>query len=330
MEKPYFVSIIIPVYNAARCLDRCLEAIIGSSYSPYEIIVVDDGSTDNSVETAREKEVIVLRMPFQSGPAAARNYGAQKAQGDVLFFVDADVLIQQDTVAQVVADFIENPNIAAVFGSYDDNPAEKDFLSQYRNLFHHFVHRQSGGDAVTFWAGCGAIRQEVFHAVGGFDDKMYSKPSIEDIELGYRMRRKGYRILLDKKLQVKHLKKWKMGAIIRTDILSRAVPWSKLILERQQMISDLNLKISDRISSGLVGLLIGILPFLFFEPRLLYGIFFILGIIIFLNRKLYSLFLRHRGLKFVFLAFPMHLLYYFYSGVTFVLCWGIYLLMRKR
>ena len=246
MDKQPFISIIIPVYNGSQYLNLCLDVLIASSYPSYEIIVVDDASTDDSAEISRQKGVTVLQLPEQSGPAAARNYGAQKARGDILFFVDADVVVQKDTITRVAADFQKNLEVAAVFGSYDDEPAEKDFCSQYKNLYHHFVHQQSSHEAVTFWAGCGAIRSDAFHEVGGFDPKTYPRPSIEDIELGYRLRSRGYRILLDKELQVKHLKRWWLGGLLRTDIFCRAVPWSKLILESQEMVKDLNLQVSDK------------------------------------------------------------------------------------
>ena len=330
MNSQPFISVIMPVYNGSQFLNQCLDALMASSYQSYGIIVVDDASTDNSAEIARSKGAKVLQLPQQSGPAAARNCGAQEAQGDILFFVDSDVLVRRETIARVAADFMENPGIAAVFGSYDDDPAEKDFLSQYRNLFHHYVHQHSSNKAVTFWAGCGAIRGDVFKRLGGFDQKQYTRPEIEDIELGYRMRRDGYRILLDKQLQVKHLKRWTLVSMLRADIFCRAIPWSKLILERRQMVNDLNLQTSDRISAGLVGVAAGILPFSLFESQLLYAIFLLLGFIFVFNRKLYAFFLKRKGLKFVALAFPMHLLYYLYSGITFVLCWCSYLFPARR
>lgn len=330
MDKQLFVSIIIPVFNADRYLDQCLRAINTSSYSNYEIIVVDDGSTDDSAELARKKGAIVFQLPHQSGPAAARNYGTQKAQGEILFFVDSDVLVQSGTVGRVVADFQENRDIAAVFGSYDDSPAENNFLSQYKNLFHHFIHQESSSEAVTFWAGCGAVRREVFEKVGGFNEKRYTRPEIEDIELGYRMKRKGYRILLDKHLQVKHLKRWTLSSLLRADIFCRAVPWSKLILESGEMVKDLNLQTNHKISVGLVALSVGILPLFPFEPFLFFGVLFVLAIVFALNRRLYGFFVRRRGIRFTTLAFPMHLLYYFYSGVTFLVCWSMHVLNGKR
>ena len=298
-----------------------MAALIASSYQSYEIIVVDDASTDGRIELSQRKEVRVFHLAHQSGPAAARNFGAKQAHGEVLFFVDADVVVKSDTLARVATDFLTNSDISAIFGSYDDDPAEKNFISQYKNLYHHFVHQQSNSEAQTFWAACGAIRREVFSAVGGFDQAQYTKPTIEDIELGYRMRGMGYQILLDKQLQVKHLKHWRLGSLLRADIFYRAVPWSKLILENRVIINDLNLQLRDRISAGLAGLLVVTLAVSPFMPQLLFGAPPLLAIIIALNHNLYRFFLNRRGLKFAVLVFPLQLLYYLYSGVAFVLCW---------
>ena len=278
---------------------------------------------------ARLHDVTVYQMPQQSGPAAARNYGARKAKGDIFFFVDSDVAVKKDSVARIANVFRNNTDIAAVFGSYDDNPLEKNFVSQYKNIFHHFIHQQSSEEAVTFWAGCGAIRSKVFHEMGGFNEKLYSIPSIEDIELGSRMKRKRYRIWLDKKLQVKHLKKWNLFSLLSTDIFHRAIPWTRLMLENREIINDLNLQASQKISASLVGLAMVILPFVFFELRLFYIVFILLGLVIILNRKLYGFFLQRKGLKFTLMAFPLHLLYFLYSGITFVLCsLGVFLKRR--
>ncbi len=330
MDNRLFVSVIIPVCNAREYLDQCLGSIMESSYLSYEIIVVDDASTDDSAEIARRNGARVFRLPVRSGPAAARNYGSREAKGDILFFVDADVLIGPETIARLINDFNQNRDIAAVFGSYDDSPVAKNFISQYKNLLHHFVHQQSSREAMTFWAGCGAIRGEVFQKVRGFDEKRYTKPCIEDIELGYRMKKLGYQIVLDKDLQVKHLKEWKLGSLLQSDILSRAIPWSRLILESQTIGNDLNLKKSHRISAGLVGLLAGILPFSLFEPRLIYGILLLLAVIFLLNYDFYRFLIDRKGFTFLGFAFPLHLLYYFYSGVTFVSCWVLYSFSRRK
>ena len=329
MEEQLKVSIIIPVYNGTRFLKQCLAAIKESSYSCYEIIVVDDGSTDESADIACQEGALVFQLPRRSGPAAARNFGAKKAKGDILLFIDSDVLIKTKTVARVVSDFQKHPGTAAVFGSYDDNPAEKNFLSQYKNLVHHFVHQNSSPEAVTFWSGCGAIRKDLFHTLGGFAQKKYPRPCIEDIELGYRLRKMGYRILLDKDLQVKHLKEWRLKSLLHADVFFRAIPWTKLILENHEMVNDLNLKMSQRISAGLLGLAVVILPFAIFKTSLLFVILFLLAMIFLLNYELFSFLFRSRGLGFSTLSFPLHLLYYFYSGVTFLVCWCDHMFLRR-
>lgn len=324
-----FISVIIPVYNGEKFLPGCLDALASTSYQHYELIVVNDCSTDDSVRISRERGAVVLEMPRQSGPGGARNLGAQRARGEVLLFVDADVLVKPDTLERVAANFMGRPEVAAVFGSYDDEPAEKNFISQYKNLFHRFVHQQSRSEAETFWAGCGAIRRDVFLELEGFDAVRYPRPAIEDIELGYRMRTRGHRIVLDKQLQAKHLKRWTLKSMLHADIFCRAVPWSMLIFESKGMVNDLNLQITDRISAGLLGLSLLILPFSLLKPQLLLLTVLLLAMIPVLNHKLYRFFFLQKGLAFAILAFPLHLLYYLYSAVTFVLCWFTYFFRRQ-
>ncbi|HLA09617.1 MAG TPA: glycosyltransferase family A protein [Pyrinomonadaceae bacterium] len=321
MDNHPYISVIIPVYNAEKFLAGCLDAISSSSFRKYELIVVDDCSTDESAKVGHDRGAKILRMSRQSGPGGARNLGAKNAAGEILFFVDADVVVKPDTLERVAANFKNHPEVAAVFGSYDEEPAEQNFISQYKNLFHRFVHQQGSTEASTFWAGCGGVRREIFLALDGFDAERYPRPAIEDIELGYRMRQQGHRILLDKQLQGKHLKRWTLRSMLHADIFRRAVPWSTLILESENMVNDLNLQTSDRISAGLVALSLLILPFSIFAPQLLLLIVGLLALVPLLNYKLYLFFFHRKGLTFAILAFPLHLLYYLYSGVTFVLCW---------
>jgi len=315
------ISVIVPVHDGAKFLPRCLEALTQPCTQPHELIVIDDGSNDDSARTARDMGARVFSLSRQSGPAEARNIGAQMAVGEILLFVDADVVVQSGTLERVTRDFEEHPDIAAVFGSYDDEPAEKNFFSQYKNLFHHFVHQQSNTEAGSFWAGCGAVRRDVFLAVGGFDAERYPRPAIEDIELGYRMGAMGHRILLDKELQGKHLKQWTLRSLLKADIFCRAVPWSILILESKGMVNDLNLRTGERLSAGLVALTLCVMAASFLKPGLLLLIPLLLMGLIVLNHKFYRFFIRKRGLRFAILVLPLHYLYYCYSGFTFVAYW---------
>ena len=254
------ISIIIPVYNGQETIGECLRAVSSSDYQGYECIVVDDGSKDDTLEIARNfpcKIIQVAGGPL--GPANARNYGVEQAHGDIILFLDADVIIKPDTLSKVVEEFEEHSDVAALFGSYDETPASLNFVSQYKNLVHHFVHQQGHESATSFWSGCGAIRREIFVKLGGFDAKQFPRPSIEDIELGYRLTEAGYKIVLRKNIQVTHLKAWSLFGLLKTDIFYRAVPWTALIIRHGSLINDLNLSISQRISTVL---LIGIMLYI--------------------------------------------------------------------
>jgi len=313
------VSLVIPVFNGAEYLRQCLDAILASDCRPLEIIVVDDGSTDASYQIAIERGAAVLQLPSRSGPAAARNYGATKAKGEILFFIDADVAIKRDAIGRVIEHLATHPEHAAVFGSYDDDPPAQNFISQYKNLFHHFVHQQSNMEAFTFWAGCGAVRMEAFKAAAGFDHNRYPRPSIEDIELGYRMKEMGYRIALDNQLQAKHLKRWTIRTFLRSDILDRAIPWSVLILEHKHMPKDLNLRLTDKLSAAFACLSVSM--FLFFprKPWTLVASLLLMLLILLMNKRLYTFYLYRKGASFALSAFFDHVFYYLYCTMALVL-----------
>ena len=254
---PQTISVIIPVFNSADYLRSTLEHLARSTVEPHEIIVVDDGSTDGSAKAALELGAKVLSAGGRSGPARARNLGAKAATGEILFFLDADVCVHPDTLGRIRNAFEEDPQLDALVGSYDDSPQSKDFLSQYKNLMHCFVHQKSRRVACTFWSGCGAVRRTVFLEHAGFDES-YSRPAIEDIELGYRMFMAGRKTILDKDLQVKHLKKWTFWNLLKTDVFDRGIPWTELILRDRHMPNDLNLELSQRVSVALVFVLMGV------------------------------------------------------------------------
>ena len=324
------LSVIIPVYNDATGLSECLSALKASALPGTEIIVVDDASTDETPWVAERFGVRVLRLMRNSGPAAARNDGARHANGDILFFVDADVIIAPGGLRQVELVFQEQLDLAAVFGSYDARPRAKGTISQYRNLLHHFVHQNGHSEASTFWAGCGAIRRSVFESIGGFDEKRFLRPSIEDIELGYRLKQSGHRILLDKTLQGTHLKRWNLRSLIRTDITCRAVPWSRLILETKNAPVDLNLNGGQKLSLVLVGVAcLFLLPALFQPWCLAASTAAIMGVVV-INRKLYSFFFRQQGILFAIACILLHLLYYLYSGLSYFYAWTEFQLKRAQ
>ena len=310
------VSVIVPVYNGGHAFHQCLKSITKTHPRPYELIVIADGDTDGSREIARQFGAQIIERTTPGGPAQARNLGAQSASGDILFFVDADVTIPPDAVQQVQAAFQRRPQMAALIGSYDDTPSEPHFLSQYRNLLHHYTHQAGQEEAFTFWGACGAIRREVFLELGGFDQK-YQKPSIEDIELGYRLIEHGYTIRLMKELQIKHLKRWDALSMLKTDFFQRALPWTDLILRSGQIPNDLNLQRSSRVSVVCAYGFITSLAAAILRPRMLNLSAICVILLLWLNAALYRFFITKRGLWFTVRVLPWHWLYFLYSGLAF-------------
>lgn len=313
-------SVIVPVHDGAGHLAECLEALTASVASDVEIVVVDDASTDDSAEIARRAGVRVLGLSRNVGAGAARNHGAQRTAGAVLVFVDSDVVVAADTVARLVGTLEERPDLAAVFGSYDAAPRAPGLVSQWRNLLHHFVHQRGAGEASTFWTGCGAIRRTTFEALGGFDEGPYSH-AIEDIELGYRLRAAGHRILLDPAIQATHLKRWSLASMLRTDALLRALPWSRLLLARGAPHDHLNVQAQQRTSVALSLLAAAVLPLALLRPALgLVALAAVLGVVV-ANGAFVAFLARARGLPFAVASVPLLLLHYLLSGLCYLAAW---------
>ena len=316
------ISAIVPVYDGLGFLRRSLPPLLAlrDRGALVEVLVVDDGSRDGSGAWAEGQGARLLHTGGRVGPGAARNLAAREAQGEILWFVDADVVVHPEAVDHLLAAFAD-PGVVAVFGSYDDAPPHPGFASQYMNLRHHHVHHQAPGEATTFWAGCGAVRREAFLGCGGYDAERFARPSVEDIELGLRLRRAGGRILLVPEMQGTHLKVWSLPGVVRTDLTCRALPWSRMLMRDPGAELDLNAGSGERGKAVLAGLLVLSLPMALLGGPLLLAppTLFLLALVV--NRRLFALFRRRRGLGFALGALAFHQLYYLYSGAVFAWCW---------
>jgi len=316
------VSVVMPVYNGEAVLRQSLAPLLAMRRSGEvaEVIVVDDGSTDRSATIATDCGARVVSSGGRLGPGGARNVAATTAVGDILWFVDADVVVHDDAAREVLAAFAAS-GAAAVFGTYDDRPPARNFLSQYKNLVHRFYHHRERGEADTFWAGCGAIRKHVFLATGGFDAQRYPYPSIEDIELGVRLRSRGLRIVLAPEIQATHLKIWRWRNLIHTDIALRALPWSRLIQSQSGLPDALNVGVGERLNAMLAAVfaLSAALGAAQVVPGWIPLVFLVAVAVA--NARLFVFFRRARGLAFAVAAVAFHQLYYLYSSTVYGLCW---------
>lgn len=183
-ENP-LVSIVIPSYNSIRTLGLCLSSAANQTYSPIEIIVVDDCSADDSAQIASTMGVTVLRTPVNSGQSVARNLGAEHAHGTILFFLDSDVAIDPGSVAIAVAALQADPEIGAICGVYDPEPLMSASLAaQYRTAQQYVWFNEVDGTIPGLHTALFAIRTDVFHEIGPFNPDLRHT---EDQEYGYRL-----------------------------------------------------------------------------------------------------------------------------------------------
>ena len=286
------ITAIVPATNRPSTLGACIRAIESAADAPEELVVIEE--------------------PFELGPAEARNLGAQKASGDLLVFVDSDVAVHADAFARIRAHFDRDPALTAVFGSYDDEPAGPDLVSRFRNLLHHHVHHEGAGPAATFWAGLGAVRRDAFDSSGGFDERRFPRPSVEDIDLGLRLTATGARIELDPTIQGTHLKEWTLSSMLWTDFAARGVPWTVLLLQHGANASALNLGWRHRLSAA--ACLAGVGALATRRPGLAVGC---AAALVGLNRSFYLLLLRKSGPRDAVLGVGLHALHHL-AGITAV------------
>ncbi|MEQ9643561.1 MAG: glycosyltransferase [Alphaproteobacteria bacterium] len=316
------IAVIVPAYNATEYLQRALPPLVEmrDRGDVHEVIVVDDLSSDDTASFAAASGARVLTTPERSGPGRARNIAAAATDCEILWFVDADVVVAPDGPSHLVEAF-RDPEVTAVFGSYDDEPPERNFFSQYKNLTHHYYHQRAKPEASTFWAGCGAVRRQAFLKLGGFDIERYRQPSIEDIELGYRMRAVGGRILLLPDLNGTHLKRWTFSNVIVTDIFKRALPWSRLMLHESGMVEDLNVGRAERLRAMVAGLFVVSPLAVVFGWPLAWLTTALALIVLVANWQFFDFLRRRRGLAFAIAGLLFHQLYYVYGTAAFSWCW---------
>ncbi len=226
------ISIVIPTYNASKFIPNLLDPIFKQAVDDMEVILVDDCSTDNTLELAREYPVRIIEMEQNAGPAKARNRGVREAKGDIIFFLDSDVMVLDGTIQAVKDYFDKDPSAKCVIGICSTEALNDGFVPHYMAMFEyiHLIDQQYESVSV-FAPRCGAIKKEFFLEIGGYDEE-YKGADVEDFELARRIN-KTDTIILNPEMMVKHqFADFKQALKI---YFKRTVMWVKLFFKEKKL-----------------------------------------------------------------------------------------------
>jgi glycosyltransferase involved in cell wall biosynthesis len=326
MARALALSVIVPVRNSGSFLTKVLEAIRASELpsNTYEIIVVDDGSTDASVSiAARYADTIVRLSGPGAGPAYARNRGVELAHGEIVSFIDSDVVVRPSTLPRMLDMLGERPEIAAVSASHDEISGASNFVSQYWNLLLRFGEQRHAGRCAHFVPGCGAIRRNVLVAAGMYDEWRFEIACLENVELGQRLLGAGHGVLLSSELKVTHLKHWNLVSVCqevwrRSRLLARSLGYLRMSSAvPSEVVFTLSRALTPAIA--ILATLTLAAAFLPSPHTIAKGSIALLALIL-SNLPVHRFYARVRGLGFAIVSAPVHIFVQIVSAVA--LCTG--------
>ncbi len=305
-----FVSIIIPNYQGGVTIGKCLEAAFASKYRNFEVIVVDDCSRDNSIEIIKRFPCKLVQMDRHSGAARARNIGAAHSNGDILFFTDADCLLQEDTLS-IVSQAISSagPNIV-IGGTYTRIPHDKNFFSRFQSVFVNYSETKEVEHPDYIATHAMVLDAQSFRKSDGFTEKFL--PILEDVDFSHRLRQAGYRLVMNPAIQVQHIFNFSLYRSLRNAI-RKSMYWTMYSIKYGDVFVDsgtasvgLKANVAAYFSTALL-----LLAFLLTENRVFILLIpLILAIDLFVNRGLLMAFYRAKGFLFALAATTYYLLLY--------------------
>lgn len=237
-DKYPAISIVMPVRNAQDYLDRSLSSVYANSFKDFEMIVVNDGSKDDSEKIIRKYPIdTYIVFPSNKGHAVARNEGANKAKGRIILFIDADIELKEDTLKKIFGHF-EDTACQCVIGLYSKTHPNSDIFSCYKNMWIHYTYFTSPERVNWFFSAIGAIKKEIWDKSGFFDPKFHIKTGGGDIDFGFRLIRQGISIILDKDIEVIHLKKFNLYKLLKNDFM-RSFGYIRLALIYNRSLGDI-------------------------------------------------------------------------------------------
>lgn len=308
------LSVVVPVRDDAATLDNALSAIAASDLarSLFEVIVVDDASEDDSVRiAARHADTVVRLGAGASGPAYARNRGAELAQAQVIVFVDADVEVAPTTLSAMLDSLTGSPQLGAISASWDSAPLAENVCSQYWNLLLHFSSESRERNLGFFNVGCGAVRRSALAAAGMFDEWRFAERGLEGLELGLRIGRAGFEVRQSPDIRVAAMKRWDLRAILaeiwqRGSMLSRSLGYRRTFADAPGEVMFTFGRPAAQVAATAGVLLLSAA----FTPNVRAAALWAIAVLLVLaaNVRLHHFYFRSRGLAFAVTVAPLHLL----------------------
>ena len=312
MNKERFISIVIPNYNGANTIAKCLGAAFSSNYNLFEVVVVDDCSIDTSVEIIQKFPCKLIRLKKHVGVSKARNKAASAGSGELLFFIDSDCLLQKDALAIANQTFNKHHN-HIVGGTYTCQPYDRNFFSIFQSIFiNYFETKKNEPDYVA--AHAMIINAELFRKSSGFEENSFNgiDAGVEDVEFVHRMRRHGHKLLMKPEIQVQHIFNFSFFKSLKNAV-KKSKYWTMYSLVNKDLLKDsgtasLELKVNVTVyfTSIMLFLLYGITGMTAVIAFILFLFLFNLSV----NKKLFAAFLRARGLCFLFMAMSYYMMVY--------------------
>lgn len=306
MDK--FISVVIPNYNGSKTVGKCLEAALSSKYDRYEVIVVDDKSSDNSVEIINSFPCRLIKLAEHAGAAKARNTGARESAGEIIFFTDADCIVSGDTLS-LVHKAIKGQKNTVIGGSYTPLPYDSNFFSIFQSIFINYSElKQRKPDYIATHSM--AIEKFIFEENKGFSEKFL--PILEDVEFSHRLRRSGYQLLMEPDILVRHIFNFTFWKSLK-NAYRKSRCWTMYSLGNRDVFRD-----SGTASQGLKVnvlsnflIILFLLLYFFLTSRIfLVLLLMISGINIYINRNLLRAFYRTKGALFTIPASLYYMLIY--------------------
>lgn len=302
------ISVIIPNYNGSSTIGRCLEASFSSEYDNFEVIVADDCSTDNSVEIIKEFPCKLISLDKHSGASKARNTGAENSKGDILFFIDADCLVQRDTLTKVNKAFSITDN-AITGGTYSAIPYDKDFFSTFQSIFINYSEtKKKEPDYIATHAMI--IDSEVFKKTGGFVENCL--PILEDVESSHRLRKTGYKLTMNSEILVRHIFNFTLIKSLK-NAFRKSRYWTIYSIKNKDLLADsgtASYELKINVATLFLNALLTMLFFYFKNTAFLISILLICAVNLSVSKGLIKAFYKAKGLSFVISATLYYTLIY--------------------